>query len=298
MAVSIFTHPDCLRHDPGTDHPETPARLRALLARARAADGVRLVEASPATREPLLAVHTEPYLATLESMSGRGGGVLFLDTILNAASWTAVLGATGAVLAAVDHAHAGRGHGFAAIRPPGHHALAGKGMGFCLVNNVVVGARHAQRVGRARVLIIDWDVHHGNGTQALMETDPTLRYVSLHQHPWYPGTGMADERGVGNVFNVPRGPGLAASLYVNDLWAAIVAATTGWDPDLVLVSAGFDAMTGDPLGGFTLEPEHYADLTQRLRERFPRTPIVGLLEGGYTPSRIADGAMAHIGALG
>jgi acetoin utilization deacetylase AcuC-like enzyme len=298
MAVSIFTHPDCLRHDPGTDHPETPARLRALLARARAADGVRLVEASPATREPLLAVHTEPYLATLESMSGRGGGVLFLDTILNAASWTAVLGATGAVLAAVDHAHAGRGHGFAAIRPPGHHALAGKGMGFCLVNNVVVGARHAQRVGRARVLIIDWDVHHGNGTQALMETDPTLRYVSLHQHPWYPGTGMADERGVGNVFNVPRGPGLAASLYVNDLWAAIVAATTGWDPDLVLVSAGFDAMTGDPLGGFTLEPEHYADLTRRLRERLPRTPIVGLLEGGYTPSRIADGAMAHIGALG
>jgi acetoin utilization deacetylase AcuC-like enzyme len=298
MAVSIFTHPDCLRHDPGADHPETPARLRALLARARAADGVSLVEASPATREPLLAVHTDRYLATLESMSGRGGGVLFLDTILNAASWSAVLGATGAVLAAVDHAHAGRGHAFAAVRPPGHHALAGKGMGFCLVNNVVVGARHAQRAGRARVLIVDWDVHHGNGTQALMETDPTLRYVSLHQHPWYPGTGMADERGVGNVFNVPRAPGLAASLYESDLWAAVVAATTGWDPDMVLVSAGFDAMTGDPLGGFTLEPEHYADLTRRLRERFPGTPIVGLLEGGYTPSRIADGAMAHIGALG
>jgi acetoin utilization deacetylase AcuC-like enzyme len=298
MAVSIFTHPDCLRHDPGADHPETPERLQTLLARARATNGVGLVEASPATREPLLAVHAENYLATLESMSGRGGGVLFLDTILNAASWSAVLGATGAVLAAVDHAHGGRGHAFAAVRPPGHHALAGKGMGFCLVNNVVVGARHAQRAGRARVLIIDWDVHHGNGTQALMETDPTLRYVSLHQHPWYPGTGMADERGVGNVFNVPRGPGLAASLYVGDLWAAIVAATTGWDPDIVLVSAGFDAMTGDPLGGFTLEPSHYADLTLRVRERFPRTPIVGLLEGGYTPSRIADGAMAHIGALG
>jgi acetoin utilization deacetylase AcuC-like enzyme len=298
MAVSIFTHPDCLRHDPGADHPETPERLQTLLARARATNGVGLVEASPATREPLLAVHAENYLATLESMSGRGGGVLFLDTILNAASWSAVLGATGAVLAAVDHAHGGRGHAFAAVRPPGHHALAGKGMGFCLVNNVVVGARHAQRAGRARVFIIDWDVHHGNGTQALMETDPTLRYVSLHQHPWYPGTGMADERGVGNVFNVPRGPGLAASLYVGDLWAAIVAATTGWDPDIVLVSAGFDAMTGDPLGGFTLEPSHYADLTLRVRERFPRTPIVGLLEGGYTPSRIADGAMAHIGALG
>jgi len=298
MAVSVFTHPDCLRHDPGSDHPETPARLRTLLARARTADGVRLVETPPATREPLLAVHVESYLETLESLSSRGGGVLFLDTVLNAASWDAVLGATGAVLAAVDHAHAGRGHAFAAVRPPGHHALAGKGMGFCLVNNVVVGARHAQRAGRARVLIIDWDVHHGNGTQALMETDPTLRYVSLHQHPWYPGTGMADERGVGNVFNVPRGPGLAASLYVGDLWAAIVAATTDWDPAMVLVSAGFDAMTGDPLGGFTLEPEHYADLTLRLRGRFPRTPIVGLLEGGYTPARIAEGAMAHIAALG
>jgi acetoin utilization deacetylase AcuC-like enzyme len=297
MAVSIFTHPDCLRHDPGPDHPETPARLGTLLARARAADGVRLVDSLAGTREPLLSVHTEPYLGTLESMSDRGGGVLFLDTILNAASWPAVLGATGAVLAAVDHAHTGGGHAFAAVRPPGHHALAGKGMGFCLVNNVVVGARHAQRAGRAQVLIIDWDVHHGNGTQALMETDPTLRYVSLHQHPWYPGTGMANERGVGNVFNVPRGPGLAASLYVSDLWAAIVAATTGWDPGMVLVSAGFDAMTGDPLGGFTLEPDHYADLTLRLRERFPRTPIVGLLEGGYTPSRVAEGAMAHIEAL-
>lgn len=296
-AVSIFTHPDCLRHDPGADHPETPARLRILLERARAADGVRVVEAAPATREPLLAVHAEPHLANLESLSARGGGVLFLDTILNRASWEAVLGATGAVLAAVEHAHAGRGHAFAAVRPPGHHALAGKGMGFCLVNNVVVGARHAQRAGRGRLLIIDWDVHHGNGTQALMERDPSLRYVSLHQHPWYPGTGMASERGVGNVFNVPRGPGLAASLYVADLWAAIVAATDDWRPDMVLVSAGFDAMTGDPLGGFTLEPEHYAELTLRLRERLPDVPVVGLLEGGYAPSRVADGVLAHVRAL-
>jgi acetoin utilization deacetylase AcuC-like enzyme len=297
MAVPVFTHPDCLRHDPGSDHPETPARLRTLLDRARASDGVAVVEAPAVSRDPLLAVHPDSYLRTLEAMSARGGGVLFLDTILNASSWSALLGATGAVLAAVDHAHDGRGHAFAAVRPPGHHALAGKGMGFCLVNNVVVGARYAQRAGRERVLVVDWDVHHGNGTQALVESDPTVRYVSLHQHPWYPGTGMADERGVGNVFNVPRGPGLPASLYVDDLWAAIQAAGTAWEPDLVLVSAGFDAMTGDPLGGFTLEPDHYADLTRRLRERFPRAPIVGLLEGGYAPSRVADGALAHIRAL-
>jgi acetoin utilization deacetylase AcuC-like enzyme len=297
MPVPVFTHPDCLRHDPGSDHPETPARLRVLLERARQLPELTVMEAGAANREPLLAVHSEGYLRGLEAMSERGGGVLFLDTILNGASWRAVLGATGAVLAAVDHAHAGRGHAFAAVRPPGHHALASKGMGFCLVNNVVVAAKHAQRSGRGRVLIIDWDVHHGNGTQALVETDPTIRYVSLHQHPWYPGTGMADERGVGNVFNVPRGPGLRPSLYVGDLWAAIVAATDDWEPDLVLISAGFDAMAGDPLGGFTLEPEHYADLTRRLRERLPRSPIVGLLEGGYTPSRVADGALAHIGAL-
>jgi len=170
-------------------------------------------------------------------------------------------------------------------------------MGFCLVNNAIVAARHAQRAGRARVLIVDWDVHHGNGTQALMEQDPTIRYVSLHQHPWYPGTGMAEERGVGNVFNVPRGPGAPPQRYVDDLWAAIVAATADWTPDLVLVSAGFDAMRGDPLGGFTLEPQHFAEWTRRLRERLPEAPVVGLLEGGYVPARVAEGVLAHARAL-
>ena len=217
---------------------------------------------------------------------------------MNDRSWAAVLAATGAVSAAIDHAIGGKGNTFAAVRPPGHHAMRQRAMGFCLVNNVIVGARHAQSAGRERVLIIDWDVHHGNGTQALMEHDASIRYVSLHQHPWYPGTGMAQERGAGNVFNVPRGPGMPASLYVDDLWAAVVAATLGWVPDIVLVSAGFDAMLGDPLGGFTLEPEDYARLTNRLREHLPGTPIVGLLEGGYIPARIAEGVAAHVGALG
>jgi acetoin utilization deacetylase AcuC-like enzyme len=298
MPVSVFTHPNCLKHDPGAGHPETPGRLRAVLDRLRAEPDMKVREAQPASREPLLAVHPNQYLAGLESMSARGGGALFLDTILSRDSWSAVLGGTGAVLAAVDHAIDGRGHAFGAIRPPGHHALAAKGMGFCLVNNVVVAARYAQAAGRRRVLIIDWDVHHGNGTQALVETDPTVRYVSLHQYPWYPGTGAADERGVGNVFNVPRGPGKPPALYVGDLWAAIVAATTDWTPDLVLVSAGFDAMAGDPLGGFTLQPEHFADWTTRLRDRLPGVPIVGMLEGGYVPERLAEGVAAHVRALG
>jgi acetoin utilization deacetylase AcuC-like enzyme len=297
VPVPIFTHPDCLLHDSGPDHPETPARLRVLLERARAEPGVEVIEAPAALIDPLLAVHPRDYLELLQAMSARGGGALFLDTVLNEASWRAVLGATGAVLAAVDYAHTGQGNAFAAERPPGHHALASRGMGFCLTNNAIVAARYAQRAGRARILVVDWDVHHGNGTQALMEQDDTIRYVSLHQHPWYPGTGMAHERGVGNVFNVPRGPGAPPERYVDDLWAAITAATIHWTPDLLLVSAGFDAMRGDPLGGFTLEPEHYAELTRRLREHLTGTPIVGILEGGYSPARLADGVLAHTLAL-
>jgi acetoin utilization deacetylase AcuC-like enzyme len=298
VPVAVFTHPDCLRHDPGPDHPETPARLSVLLERLRREPGIAVQDAAPADRSELLAVHRDGYLRSVEALSAAGGGALFLDTILNQASWAAALGAAGAAIAAVDHGHRGGGHAFGAVRPPGHHALASVGMGFCLVNNAVVAARHAQRLGRERVLIVDWDVHHGNGTQALVETDATIRYVSLHQSPWYPGTGAAEERGVGNVFNVPRGPGKPPELYVGDLWAGIVAATTDWMPALVIVSAGFDAMRGDPLGGFTLEPPHYADLTRRLRERLPAVPIIGLLEGGYIPSRLADGATAHILALG
>jgi acetoin utilization deacetylase AcuC-like enzyme len=296
-AVPVYTHPACLQHDPGPDHPETPARLSVLLARLRREAAIELREAQPAPRRALLAVHSDQYLGSLEAMSARGGGALFLDTILNRYSWDAAIGGAGAVLAAVDAATNENGHAFAAIRPPGHHALAARGMGFCLVNHVVVAARHAQRGGRERVLIVDWDVHHGNGTQALVETDESIRYVSLHQHPWYPGTGAASERGVGNIFNVPRGPGKPPSLYVADLWSAIVAATNDWSPHLVLVSAGFDAMAGDPLGGFTLEPEHYTDLTERLRQRFRGIPIVGLSEGGYVPARLAEGVVAHLRGL-
>lgn len=254
-------------------------------------------EARPGAREALLLVHPEGHIERLEEMAGRGGGVLSLDTVMNEASWKAVLGATGAVLAAVDHAHRGAGHCFAAVRPPGHHALAERAMGFCLVNNVVVAARQAQQLGRGRVLIVDWDVHHGNGTQALMEQDASIRFVSLHQHPWYPGTGMAGERGVGNVFNVPRGPGAPPDLYVEDLWAAVVQAARGWRPDLVLISAGYDAMAGDPLGGFTLEPEHFAVLTGRLRELLPATPVVAVLEGGYIPERLVAGVQSTVWAL-
>jgi acetoin utilization deacetylase AcuC-like enzyme len=165
------------------------------------------------------------------------------------------------------------------------------------VNNVVVAARHAQQLGASRVLIVDWDVHHGNGTQALVEHDATVRYVSMHQHPWYPGTGAAHERGVGNVFNVPRPPGLPRVQYVRDLLAAVDAALTGWRPAIVLISAGFDSLAGDPLGGFTLEPEDFATWTAALRERVGPAPVVGVLEGGYRLDLLARGVLAHVRAL-
>ncbi len=223
--------------------------------------------------------------------------MLDYDTFVNRASWTAALGAVGATLAAVAYSHDGRGDAFAAIRPPGHHALPQRAMGFCLLANAVIAAREAQALGRARVLIVDWDVHHGNGTQALVERDPTIRFVSMHQWPLYPGTGAASERGVGNIFNVPRPPGLPPERYLADLAAAVEAATDGWAPDVVIISAGYDSMAGDPLGGFTLEPADYPDLVGRIRERCRGAPIVALLEGGYAPARVAEGVIATLEAL-
>ena len=297
--VPILFHPACRSHNPGPGHPERPERIEAVLAALRAPDMAAVVEwheATPATRAQVERVHPAPYLDGLERLAGAGGGALDADTVMSAASWNAALAAAGAAIGAVECGVA-RGTAFAATRPPGHHALATRAMGFCLINNVVVAARHAQQLGNARVLIVDWDVHHGNGTQALVERDPSLRYVSMHQYPWYPGTGAAGERGVGNVFNVPRPPGLPRETYVRDLLAAADEALTGWRPDLLLVSAGFDSLAGDPLGGFTLEPEDMAHWTTAFRERVAPAPVVGVLEGGYRLDLLAGGVRAHVRAL-
>ena len=233
----------------------------------------------------------------LRTVAAQGGGVLDPDTSMSAGSWTAAVSGAGAVLAAVDHALSGTGAAFAAVRPPGHHALAERAMGFCLLANVVIAARVAQARGCRRILIVDWDVHHGNGTQALVEQDPGIRFVSLHQWPLWPGTGAADERGVGNVWNVPRAAGLPPARYLEDLWDGIEQATETWNPDLVLVSAGYDSMLGDPLGGFTLEPDHYGEWIRRLRALVPAGAIVAALEGGYAPDRVALGVEATLLAL-
>ena len=297
--VGVVFHPACQRHDPGLGHPERPDRIVALLAALRApemASAVEWCEARPATREALERVHSARYLDGLERLARQGGGALDADTVMGADSWDAAVAAAGVAIGAVERGIA-TGTAFGATRPPGHHALAARAMGFCFINNVVVAARHAQQLDQPRVLIVDWDVHHGNGTQALVEHDPSIRYVSIHQYAWYPGTGAEDERGVGNIFNVPRPPGLPRGQYVGDLLAAVDAAIDAWPPDLLLVSAGFDSLQGDPLGGFTLEPEDMAQWTARLRERVAPAPVVGVLEGGYRLDLIAAGACAHVRAL-
>jgi len=297
--TTVVWHPACRKHYGGAGHPERPQRIEAVLDALRAPDMqsfVTLVEGIPAPRAALERVHPAAHIDRLEAMAAAGGGVLDADTFLGPSSWESVLASAGVALTAVEQGIAA-GTAFGATRPPGHHALAAQSMGFCFVNNVVIAARHAQTLGCARVLIVDWDVHHGNGTQALVEADSSIRFVSMHQYPWYPGTGAADERGVGNVFNVPRPGGLPRATYVRDLLAAVDAALTGWTPDLLLVSAGFDSLAGDPLGEFTLEPDDITQWTEALRARMQGRPVVAVLEGGYRLDLLAEGVTATVRAL-
>jgi acetoin utilization deacetylase AcuC-like enzyme len=297
--TAVVWHPACRKHYGGAGHPERPQRIEAVLDALRAPDMepfVTLREGVPASRAALERVHPAAHIDRLEAMAAAGGGALDADTFLGSSSWESVLASAGVALTAVEQGIAS-GTAFGATRPPGHHALAAQSMGFCFVNNVVIAARHAQVLGCARVLIVDWDVHHGNGTQALVEADPSIRFVSMHQDPWYPGTGAADERGVGNVFNVPRPGGLPRATYVRDLLAAVDVALTGWRPDLLLISAGFDSLAGDPLGEFTLEPDDITQWTDALRERMQGRPVVGVLEGGYRLDLLAQGVSAHVRAL-
>jgi acetoin utilization deacetylase AcuC-like enzyme len=299
VATAVVWNPACRHHYGGEGHPERPQRFEAVLEALRKPDIAPLItwiEASPATRPALERVHPPAYLDMLEALAARGGGALDADTFLRPRSWESVLASAGVALGAVEQGMR-NGRAFGITRPPGHHALADRAMGFCFLNNVVLAARHAQQLGCARVLIVDWDVHHGNGTQALVERDPSIRFVSMHQYPWYPGTGAADERGVGNVFNVPRPGALPRAVYVRDFLAGVDAAVEGWKPDMLLISAGFDSLAGDPLGEFTLEPDDITHWTEALRERLGQRPVVAVLEGGYRLDLLAAGSTALARAL-
>jgi acetoin utilization deacetylase AcuC-like enzyme len=307
MTVAYISHADCGRHDTGWGHPEHVGRLRAI-PRALRWDAelyhlLEHVEGRHATADELALAHDPAYVGFVRDLAERGGGKLDPDTVVSEGSWDAARAAVGCVLDGVDYALDGRAaRSFSAVRPPGHHALRDRGMGFCLFGNVAVAAHYARRVrGVDRVLIVDWDVHHGNGTQALVQDTPAIRFVSMHQWPWYPGTGAAEDRGPHrSIWNVPMAAGLPPQQYVDAFLAAVDAAASGFTPDLVLVSAGFDSLAGDPLGGFTLEVDHVSALTQAVVERadvWCGGRVVSALEGGYAPDRVAAACLAHLRAL-
>jgi acetoin utilization deacetylase AcuC-like enzyme len=305
--VAFISSSDCGRHDTGWGHPEHVGRLRAVTRALRndfelfAALDHR--ESRHATEEELALAHDPAYVAMVRDLAHAGGGRLDADTVESEGSWDAGTAGAGAVLDAIDLAFGdGPRHSFCAVRPPGHHALRAAGMGFCLFGNVAIGAHYArQRHGVERVLIVDWDVHHGNGTQALVQDTPDIRFVSMHQWPWYPGTGAADDRGPhGSVWNVPLAAGLPRERYVSEFLRAVDAATTGFTPDLLIISAGFDSLAGDPLGGFTLEMDDVERLTREMVSRAGQWcggRLVSSMEGGYAPDRLGEACVRHLHGL-
>ena len=305
--VAYISNADCGRHDTGWGHPEHVGRLRAIPRALR--EDFELFhlldhrESRHATPDELALAHQPAYVASIEAIAEAGGGRLDADTVVSVGSWAAATAGAGAVLDGIDLAFGeGPSRSFCAVRPPGHHALRGAGMGFCLFGNVAIGAHYARaRHGAERILIVDWDVHHGNGTQALVEDTADIHFVSMHQWPWYPGTGAAGDRGPrGSIWNVPMAAALPPDQYVTALLSAVDAAVQGFTPDLVMISAGFDSLAGDPLGGFTLEMDDVDRLTREVvwrAEQWCGGRVVSALEGGYAPDRLGEACVRHMRAL-
>ena len=305
MTTLLYTHPACLEHDPGPYHPESPARLAAVLEALESPEFARLErrEAPEAAIEDLVRVHPRAFIERLLAAvpeSGHRG--IDADTILSPASGRAALRAAGAVVAAVDAVVTGEAdNAFCAVRPPGHHAEPGRAMGFCLFNNIAIGALRAREMhGLARVAVIDFDVHHGNGTQARFADDPSLLYASTHQFPLYPGTGAASETGVGNIVNVPLRPMSGSQEFRLAMTRTILPALDAFRPEMVLISAGFDAHRNDPLAQLLLEDADYTWATERLLEvarQHAGGRVVAALEGGYNLAALAASAAAHLRVL-
>lgn len=298
-----YTHPACLAHDPGADHPERPARLQAVLdALCQAHPGLAWRQAPPARRGDLRRVHEAALIDLVLAPVPAGTRALDPDTALSPGSAQAALHAAGAGVAAVDAVMAGEDDtAFCAVRPPGHHATGATAMGFCLFNNVAVAAAHARdQHGLERIAVVDFDVHHGNGTQAIFRDEPRVAYFSSHQSGLYPHTGHAHERGAGNLHNALLPPGSGGFRFRNTWLDALLPALDAFAPQLVLVSAGFDAHMADPLADLMLEAEDFAWLTAEVRAiaaRHAGGRVVSLLEGGYHLGALAESATAHVGAL-
>jgi acetoin utilization deacetylase AcuC-like enzyme len=309
MTTLLYTHPSSLEHDTGPGHPESPARIRAILAmlereeRKGALIGVERREPPRATRDQLERVHTSRFVeAILSAVPKEGHLRVDPDTVMSPGSGEAALRAAGAACAAVDAVIGGEAkNAFCAMRPPGHHAEPERAMGFCLFNNVAAGARQALAVrGLERVSIFDFDVHHGNGTQAMFEDDPRVQYLSTHQWPLYPGTGARAETGVGNIVNRPLPAGTGSREWRSVVEADILSAIDAFAPQLVMVSAGFDAHRSDPLAMLELVEDDYGWVTRELvglADRHASGRLVSVLEGGYDLSALANSCLAHLDGL-
>jgi acetoin utilization deacetylase AcuC-like enzyme len=309
MPTALIYDPFYLRHETGF-HPENAERLRAI-SEALDADKelqtrVNHVLPGSASDEDILRCHGEQLLAQVRTSCERSRPFIDLDTVICPQSFKVAKLAAGAAITAVDETFKGKAsNAFAYVRPPGHHATANRAMGFCLFNNAAIGARYAQaRYGAERVLIIDWDVHHGNGTQDIFYKDPTVFYFSTHQYPYYPGTGSTGEtgegKGQGTTLNIPLHEGTSAHAHREAFTQALQAIERDFPPDLIFISAGFDSRRDDPLGGLLLEDSDFAEMTKEvmdLADRHAGGRVISLLEGGYNINTLGETVRTHVRAL-
>jgi acetoin utilization deacetylase AcuC-like enzyme len=302
MATKLYSHPVFLEHLTPPGHPERPDRLRAI---ARVLDdevfaALDRAEAPEADEATILYAHPERYVEAIrKAIPETGIRAIDADTSVSPKSWEAAIRAVGAANAAVDDVFSGRADNiFVAARPPGHHAEKSTAMGFCLFNNAAIAARHAQRKhGAERVAIVDWDVHHGNGTQDIFWEDASVLYCSTHQMPLYPGTGAKNETGVGNIVNAPLSPRTGSEIFREAIRARVLPAIDNFAPDLIIVSAGFDAHHRDPLAEINLTEADFDWATGQLLDRAARSAgnrLVSLLEGGYDLDGLSSSVAAHV----
>lgn len=307
--TGLAYHPDYLLHDPGSGHPERPDRLRAVMAQLKARgllDVVVSIDPTPADEKWLRQVHSEKYLRHLAQSVKKAPIYLDADTGLSADSYRVAKLATGGVLTAVDLIMNGKiDNAFVAARPPGHHALPDRAMGFCLINHIAVATRYVQKKHRLkRVLIVDWDVHHGNGTQDIFYDDPNVFYFSIHQSPYYPGTGNAEDTGAGDgagtTLNVPLPAGTGDAEVIDAFRHQLAPAAAEFQPQFVFISAGFDAHRDDPLAGLDVTASGYRELTRivlQIAAKFAQGRVVSLLEGGYHLEALGQSVEAHLREL-